>query len=389
MKILFISAIYPYPLYSGGQVRIYNLLKQVGARHEVTFLSFIREEKERQLKKHLPFVKENIQIMRGKGFQLKYAVHSLLHNQPMLISTYDNALMKDAINTSLKKEPFDLIHIEPFYVVPSLPDVSLPLVVSEHNIEYHVYEKNAVRANPFIRSLMLSDAKKIQTWEQETWKRGDQLIAVSEEDASIIRDYSKSVPVTVVPNGVDTDEFTFVPHKTDASHPNFIFVGNFLWIPNRDAVSELLTEIWPVIKRRLPDATLSIIGKNIPSGLRKEWEGVVWKEHVHDIREVYQSADGLVAPLSIGGGSKYKIIEAMASGCPVVTTKEGAQGLSVTQDEMAIVETPDEFAQACTSIVLEPILWKSKTLKSRKKIENMYSWKHIAETLERVWEKAV
>lgn len=390
MNILFISAVYPYPLYSGGQVRIFNLLKKLGKRHSITLVSFIRDDKERQMKKFLPFVKENIQVMRGRGLQLKYVIQSVLKNQPMLISTYDNALMRNTIRDVLRDGTFDLIHAEPFYVMPSIPPNALPLVISEHNIEYDVYAKNALRSLPVVRPVLDTDASKVKTWEQNFWMKGKAITAVSGQDASVIREYVSTIPVTVVPNGVDMDQFRFSKHVPDAKHPNFSFVGNFSWMPNRDAVNVLLTTIWPAILTRLPDATISIVGKNIPPNLRQiPSRNVIWKEHVSDIREIYQTSDALVAPLAISGGSKFKILEALASGCPVITTKEGIYGLNLTSDEISICINPSEFASACASVILNPLEWSEKTKKARKIIEKEYSWNHIAEILEHVWEEAV
>jgi hypothetical protein len=114
MNILFVSAILPYPLISGGQIRIYNLLRQLSKTHSISLFSFIRNEEERKYVNELGFLKNVTLINRGRGMQLKYLIPSLVSKIPFLLSTYTNNEMKTAISRALEINSFDLIHIEPF-----------------------------------------------------------------------------------------------------------------------------------------------------------------------------------------------------------------------------------------------------------------------------------
>ena len=121
MNILFVSAVLPFPLHSGGQIRIYNILKRLSKRHRITLLSFIREEGERDLAKHLDFCQSVRMVMRGRAWQPKYVFGSVLGKYPLLLASYDNAAMRQAIRDTVLRDQIDLIHLEPFYVWPALP----------------------------------------------------------------------------------------------------------------------------------------------------------------------------------------------------------------------------------------------------------------------------
>ena len=390
MNILFVSALLPYPLHSGGQVRMYNLLKALSKKHDITLLSFIRNDEERTLASHMPFVKDLHMIMRGKGRQAKYFLKTL-GNFPLLLATYDNRVMQKKIKEELARKHYDLVHIEPFYVFPSLPPLTVPLVVSEHNVEYAIYQKNAEKMRfPLLRPLAYFDAIKVKIWEEIVWQRARTVTAVSEDDATIISQSTKK-ETPVIPNGVDTKSFRYTAKKFDTQHPTFLFVGNFLWAPNIEAVRELLETIWLKILLVYPKATLTIVGKHFPTSLRKYiLPSIHLEEHVEDIRDAFFGSDVLLAPMGIGGGTKFKLLEAMASGTVVVTTKAGRMGIVGTSGkEFYEAEEPDDFIRAVKHIYEHPAASKTMTKHARELVETMYDWQAIAEKLDAVWRSAV
>ncbi|MFZ5845288.1 MAG: hypothetical protein ACOY0S_02360, partial [Patescibacteria group bacterium] len=165
MKILFVSAILPYPLHSGGQIRIYHLLKQLALHHKISLFAFIRDPEERTLVRHLSFCRKVELVLRGRAWQPRYLI-SALGKYPFLLSTYNSHQMRLRLQKELETEKYDLIHLEPFYVWPALPRTHFPLVVAEHNIEYRVYS-DYVRRSPWIplRPLMYADVLKLRFWE--------------------------------------------------------------------------------------------------------------------------------------------------------------------------------------------------------------------------------
>ena len=165
MNILFVSAVLPYPLMSGGQVRMFHLLKRLSGKHQITLLSFLRDPEEIVHKKEFTYLRNVITYTRGHARQWKYISHAATSSYSWLWATYDNAVMRRGIETLMSQEKFDLIHIEPGYVWPSIPATATPIVVSEHNIEHVVYEGYIKQFPlPFLRPLLYLDVLKMKYW---------------------------------------------------------------------------------------------------------------------------------------------------------------------------------------------------------------------------------
>src|SRR3972149_2017441 len=211
MKILVVSAVLPYPLYSGGQVRMYDWLKRLVKMHEIHLFSFIRSQEEREHLSQLSFCKTVTTCYRGRGWRPKYIFESLTTPYPLLWASYHNKEMLSLLSDELVKGQYDLIHLEPGYVWPSLPKTPTPVVVAEQNIEHRVYEA-FVRQFPLriLRPFLMRDVVKMKSWEQYVWKLATGIVTVSKSDKSFIGQPN----VSVVPNGVDIQEFAFHPKKT-------------------------------------------------------------------------------------------------------------------------------------------------------------------------------
>ena len=394
MKILFISAVLPYPLLSGGQVRLYNLLKLLSKEHEITLYSFIRNESEKELVDNLSFVKIIKLYMRGRVWQTKYIFRSMTSSFPLLLSSYENFEMKKDIKADLKKNQYDLIHCEPFYVCPSIPDdVHVPLVVTEHNIEYEVYQSYVKQfLIPVVRPLLNLDVQKIKNQEEMVWKKADRIITVADHDASVIGSVVDKKKISVIPNGVDTAYFSYEKKTLNKEHLKFLFVGNFLWVPNMKAVERLIYDIWPKVRKGFAGASLMIVGKHLSKKFQEEAANahIEYKEFVRDIRDAYASADILLAPMTISGGTKFKILEAMASGCLVITTKEGMEGIDANKDTHFIeAEKDEDYLAAIQKAVSNQKISQTMTASARALIVLEYDWKSIAEKQSDAWKGLV
>ena len=299
--------------------------------------------------------------------------------------------MRKKLAEELENNQYDLVHIEPGYVFPSLSTLSIPLVVAEHNIEHTVYE-GYVRRFPvvFLRPLLYADVLKLILWEKKIWRKANHVVTVSKDDKRVISGVIDSAKITIVPNGVDLTFFPFTPKKHQlVDEPIFLFVGNFSWIQNQDAVRFLLSDLWPLIIRRYPKAKLRIVGRNMPHRIRKniKAKGVNLFEEVSEIRDEYVQSDILLAPIRIGGGTKFKILEAMASGVPVITTTQGAAGLDVSHGkELMIADSSEKMVEAVSLLLAQKGEREHMIKTARRCIEEHYSWERIAKILVKVWE---
>ncbi len=373
MKVLFVSAVLPYPLHSGGQIRIYNLLKRLGQKHEIHLFAFIRSEEEKKYLPKLSFCKSVHTVLRGRAWQPKYLWNTLTGTYPLLWSSYHSSEMLALLSSDVAGGNYNLIHIEPGYVWPAIPtEHRIPIVIAEHNIEHRVYSAytahfSLLPLKPFLRM----DVAKMKRWEQRVWKEAAHVVTVSESDRSAIGQAN----VSVVPNGVDTTSFVFRPKKMMGKPLTFLYVGNFRWMENRDAAEHIIRDIWPVIRAQYPDARLRIVGDHAPGGQ-------YYVGRVDDIHKEFEGADILLAPIRIGGGTKYKILEAMASGLPVITSSLGIEGMDT--HSVLIAHTPEEAVQSVHT--LENNTKRMQLVeRARHIIEKEYSWDMIARKLDDVW----
>ncbi len=389
MKILFVSALMPYPLYSGGQVRVYNLLSRLAKRHEITLVTFLRSLDEKQYEKDLSFCKKIITGYRGHAWQPGYVLRSLMGAKPLLLTSYDHKTLRDEITGELAGSAYDLVHIEPWYVWPVVPETKVPVVVATHNIEYGIYAQY-VRSLPIVplRYGYYWDVLKLKWWEERVWRAASHVIAVSNDDARVIRQHvGLSSLVSVVPNGVDVASFRFSMKKKGGT-PVLLFVGSFTWMQNRDAVNWLMTSIWPALQARYPGVRLRIVGRGMPKSLRNlvAQHQVTLLEHVENIEDELHSADVLLAPIRVGGGTSFKILEAMAAGLPVVTTTLGATGLRVRGGrELLIGDTAQDLIASVGKLFASDRMRNDLARNARKAIEREYGWDTIAQALDRLW----
>lgn len=387
-----VSSYLPFPLFSGGHIRLYNLIKNLSDNHEITLVcekrAFQKEEDVKEVKK---ICKKVIVVERLKQWSLKNILKTGFSKNPFLVVGHTNDQLKLAIQDELVREKYDLIHVETFYVYQNLPKVFIPVVLVEHNIEYLVYEKYARLANPFVKTLFYLDVLKLKKIEQAIWKKADKLIAVSAYDKRIM----KRADAVVVPNGVDTDVFLFRSFQHVPLEKRLLFIGDFNWIQNQDALEFILKEIWPNILAKI--STLSkdinlklwIVGKNIPQDLKNlaKAKNIILDEKSNQSTSlIFRQSYILLAPLRVAGGTSYKILEAFASGTAVVTTNLGIVGLEAKNGTHVLSgETPFELTDLVCNLLTDHSLYNKLTLNARKFVEEKYDWKKITKKLEEVY----
>ncbi|MBI5465088.1 glycosyltransferase [Candidatus Gottesmanbacteria bacterium] len=390
MRVLFLSPLLPYPLFSGGQIRAFNLIKELSQSHQITLFSFIRSEEERRYLPQLQkFCSKIVLRKRRKAWTPFNVLLTGFSYYPFLMSLYWDPVFTKMINEELIDGKYDLIHVETFYLMHTLPSTTLPIVLSEQNIEYLVFKRFAERANLIFKLFLYFDVAKLKIWEKFFWQKAKKIVTASTLDKQIIE--KKRAQVSLVPNGVDLEYFRDLGKKPH-NFPTILFVGNFKWLQNRDAGNFLITEIWPNIRKEIPGAKLLVVGRDAPQKLKEAIveSGAVLREDVAEITEVYQETDLLLAPIRIGGGTKFKILESMAAGIPVVTTKEGIEGLEVKDGQEVLVgETEEELIRGVIKILENKKLRVNLAYNARKKILAEYNWQKIGKELERVWQEAV
>lgn len=382
----------PYPLVSGGQIRTYNLLKNLSSKHQITLASFIRDEQEKNhLGKLKPFCKDVILFKRRRAFSPLNILMAALTPFPFLVSIYFDYSVRKKLKNKLSTEKFDLIHAETFYVMPNIPQTNVPIFLVEQVIEYLVYQR-FVESLPIwslpLRLLLKLDVAKINWWEKYYWKKAKRLAAMSQEDKDFINNYNSNLKVDVVANGVDAQYFAKTK-KQSLKVPTVLFVGNFKWLPNRDATKFLVEEIWPKIKSEIKNCKLWIVGRNPPKEIASYQNTDIKVDgSVEDIREAYGKSSVLVAPIRNGRGTKYKILEAMATRTPIIGTDLAVDGIEVKNGKHALVaETTESLAQATIKVLKNKDLGKKLAEAAYILVTEKYNWQIISARLDQIYQK--
>jgi len=272
MKILMLTPYLPWPLNSGGQIRTYNLLKNLAHKHEISLFSFIRDDDEKKyVGKLKPYCRK---IMLFKRTQSPWAIRNILlaglTPYPFLVCIYLSKAAKDALTQELNQEKYDIIHAETFYVMPNIPATAIPTLLVEQTIEYLGYQTyTEQKAMPFLRPMLYIDVIKLKFWEKHYWRKADRVFAVSSEDKKVMQELIPGLEVGVIPNGVDADYYA--EKKLPRKSPPCVMYGvtNFEWLQNVEAVRELVTKVWPGIIAKVPGVRLWIVGRMIPSWIKE------------------------------------------------------------------------------------------------------------------------
>lgn len=390
MKILMLTPYLPYPLLTGGQTRSYNLIKRLATLgHQITLFSLIKNDKEKESVSKLEEFCKEVKVFNrpSKPWTLNNIIRTGISAFPFLVVRNWAPGEKKAIEEKLKEEKFDLIHAETFYVMPHIPKTNIPIVLVDQTIEYEVYQHyvDSFRWIP-LKPLMYIDVVKLKYWELKYWRQASKVVAMSEEDKKIMRQQIPSLDVDIVPNGVD---FEFFQKKvTDKpKEPVILYLGNFTWLQNREAADVLYKEVFPKIKEKIKNIKLWIIGKDAEMFFRHIKNRNVRVEEVKDVREVYQGAWVLVAPIYGSGGTRYKNFEAFASGLPVVTTSIGIGGTEAEDGrEVIIRDSPEEIATATIKLLNNKELYEKIAGNAKKMVKEKYDWDSIAKHLSDIYQ---
>lgn len=382
----------PYPLVSGGQIRTYNLLKNLSTKHNITLASFIRNpDEEKYIKDLSPYCEKVITFKRRKAWSPINILLSALTPFPFLVCIYFDIRVRSQIKKELEKEKYDLIHAETFYVMPNIPSTPIPIFLVEQVIEYLVYQR-FVEGLPkwmfFVKPFLFIDVGKIKWWERYYWKKAKRLAAMSQDDSDFIQRLEPNLKVDVVANGVDIEYFEQTKKKKP-KNPTVLFVGQFKWLPNRDATKFLVEEIWPKIKSEIKNAKLWIVGRNPPNDILNFASNDIRVDGgVEDIRLAYGSSDVLLAPIRNGRGTKYKILEAMATKTPIVGTKLAVEGINATNGKQALVaQTADDLAINTVKVLKDEKLGESLATHAYELVKKDYNWGKISDQLDKVYKE--
>jgi sugar transferase (PEP-CTERM/EpsH1 system associated) len=395
MRVLFISTRSPYPLTGGHALRTFHLLREAARRHAVTFLTFVQHPEEWDGLKVLEEFCVRVVAMETPADRSRLSlaaglVANLPSSLPFVAAKYDTKEMRAAIAEASQQE-VDLLHLDmlPLAVyLDALPGA--PTVLVDHNVEHILLERRVETESGLARAFWRTQARRLKRFEAGAVSRATRVIAVSDVDAAILRGLSPGAEVRTVPNGVDVDYFR--PSEQAEDGNEIVFVGAMTHQPNVDSVRFFCESVWPVVRATRPGARFTVIGAHPPDSVLAygKLPGVSIEGQVPDIRPYVSRAAVYVVPLRVGGGTRLKILDAMAMGKAIVSTAVGCEGLEVRDGhDIVVADEPGDIAAKVLMLMDDAALRNRLGRAARQTVEERYTWERLGEAQEAVYQEAV
>ena len=393
MKILFLSPTVPFPLTDGGRIRVFNLLKQIAVKNEVTLLALetqttdadgVAELQQLGIQVHLV---PNAPTLPRVSFGT--LVKAFLKRQPITVARYDIPAYRQKFRELIATQTFDLVHYEMFHIAQFHTETHLPGVLSQQNVDSAIWRRLCSETtNPLYKFAYWTQQLAFQRYERVLSPKFDAVTCTSDIDAAVFQQHCTENAIEIIPNGVDITHYR--PDFTTEAPAHLIYIGSMDWYPNEDAVAFFADEVFPRIQEKVPDVAFSIVGGNPSARVQKlaERDGIIVTGRVPEIKPYFAEATVFVVPLRIGSGTRLKILEALAMGKAIVSTTVGAEGLDLKDGaEIFIADEPTAFADVVTRLLTDVQLRRRIGENGRSRVEQDYDWRSIGEKLHALYTK--
>jgi glycosyltransferase involved in cell wall biosynthesis len=361
MRILWVKAGKILPVDTGGRIRSYNILRHLAKRNDTVFLSYYpgaRDERyERELTELFPgAVTFPAGAPHGRVAQLLHYALRVPRGAPYAVSKFTSPSVQRAVVDIIGEFRPDVAVCDFLSASLNFPDpLPIPSVLFQHNVEHALWDRQARHeANPAKKVVYTMEAAKMRRYERTTVARFHHVVAVSENDLSLMSEMTDPSHLTVVPTGVDV-----AAYKSNADSgrgQSVMFLGSMDWPANIDGVEYFCEEIWPRVVAAIPDAKFQVVGRNPPRRITRLASASV--EIVGGVKSVVphlRESPVFVVPLRIGGGTRLKIYEAMAAERAIVSTTVGAEGLDYREGtDLLIADDATAFADRVIELLRDP-----------------------------------
>lgn len=386
-NILFLSPRQCYPPLSGGKLREFHLARALGRHAALTHVSFTQAGRPALTSAELPFCHRIVPVPSPPLYTAGKIARGLLGCWPLSVVNYTSDEMEAAIGALLGQEQFDLVHIDSVHMAAYAPflqrNTRAPVIYDWHNIESEVmrrYSENA--GSPFHRLYASATARRLAAVEKEILRQAFGHVVCSKREREQLSGLAPRARIAVVENGVDAGSFSDSAPPPDG-RCRIVFVGSMNGHPNIEGAVWFVRSVWPGIHARFPSWRLTLVGSDpAPAVLAlRDQAGVEVTGTVSDVRPYYQEALAAIVPLRTVGGTRLKILEAMAAGVPVVSTTFGAEGLSVSPGaDILIADQDEDWLPRLAELSHQAELWHRLTAAGRE-LARRYDWDTLGESL--------
>ncbi len=404
MRILWLSHLVPYPPKGGVLQRSYHLLRELARCNEIDLMAFIQRDLfvqrfasvEQGLQEAQAALSEfcrNVAFFPIPSERHRYTKHalalaSLATPIPYTVNWLRSASFRDAMHAHAARS-YDAIHVDTISLAPyvdALPP--LPRVLDHHNIESHMMTRRArVDRNWLKKAYFLQEGVKLRNYERLVGPRFNLHITCSELDSERLRGVSADLRVEEIPNGVDVDYFR--PRGGEEIRHRLIFAGSMGWYPNRDAMTYFAEVVWPRLKAVIPDVSMDVVGEG-PSdsllALSKRDENFHVHGFVDDVRPYLERAAVYVCPISDGGGTKLKVLDAFAMAKPMVAHPVACEGIDAREGRHVLfAKTHEEWVSHICALFANDDLRRKLGQAARELVLSQYSYGAIGKKLQQLY----
>ena len=398
-RLAFVSPVFLFPNDAGGKIRTTNILRGLkGGRFEITLVSPADAGQARQWQPEIDAVCDEFVRWQPTAPRPRWRrAFDLFDTLPVNVVADRTPAGLAAVQAVCARADVDLVVFDFVHSAVLLPPVlRCPAVCFTHNVEAEIFARHAQQAaDPLRRWVWSSQQRKMDRFEAAALRRFARVVAVSERDARFFRERHRIGAAEVIPTGVDLDFFDWrLPPPVDpAQPPRVVFTGSMDWAANVDGVQFFLAEVWPRVLAARPDARFVVVGRHPPPALQaaaRAQRNVELTGFVDDVRPYVHAAQVFVIPLRVGGGTRIKAFEAMAMGCPVVSTSIGIEGLDAEPGRhFAGRDDAASFADAVLALIGDAGERERLSREARTLVEQRFGHREVARVFEAICERAL
>jgi polysaccharide biosynthesis protein PslH len=394
MKILWVCPFFLHPTDRGAQIRTLGTLRELHKRHEIHFAALNDPRNLEGPGRSTEYSSRHLSVehaapgRRSLGIVPQLA-NSIVNAVPMAVFRYSSKRLKQEIAALIDAEHYDSIVCDFLAAAPNLPDLG-QCVLFQHNVETTIWQRHVEQCRSRLKKIFFQmQAGKMEAYERKVCRAAKHVIAVSEIDALRMKRMFGIDAVTSVPTGVDVEYFA--PQGVAPSVSDMAFCGSMDWLPNVDAVVYFLSEVFPLIRKRLPGATFTVAGRSPDAKVLRAAQGlagVTITGKVEDMRPYLWGAKISIVPIRIGGGTRLKIYECMAAGVAVVSTTVGAEGLRYSDGEdIVLADDASGFAAACVRLLSEDAARRTIARNALERAQREFSWAAVSREFEAILDR--
>ncbi len=408
MDILFLTQIVPFPPDAGPKVKTYHVLRAlVGQGHSVTLVTFVRPEEREHIAALEKLCKavHVVPMHRSRIADLRYALVSLARDRSFLIERDNLPAMQSLVDRLVQENAFDFIHADQLTMVQfalrgaAASRGKKPRVIFDaHNAVWTIVERMQKNVPSILRPFAAMEAKRVKRYEGRLLASVDHVLAVTEVDKVYLEEALKysggsngrgAAPISVIPIAVDTQQLQPIRRKPGSR--NIVTLGTLHYPPNADGIRWFMNEVFPLIRQQIPDATLTIIGKNPPKDFLEQEQKhpgtIKVTGYVPELAPYFEDSAVIVVPVRAGGGMRVRILEAFAYGMPVVTTSIGLEGIEAVCDmDVLVADEPPDFARKVCGLLENGSEEERLAKNGRHLAETRYDWQVVLSAMRPIYE---